>query len=101
MTWNHRVFKKKVYGEYVYTIRETQYDENGKIISWTQDPIEPLGDSLEELREHYKDMGEALDRHVLEDHERTIENKTYFEDIEEEVKNGKLYTSEEVFGDDV
>ena len=68
MNWNYRVFEK----DGIYTIRETIYREN-KIVAWTEDAIEPLGESLEELKEHYKQMAEAFEQPVLEDKDETAE----------------------------
>jgi hypothetical protein len=45
-TWNYRVFRGQK-GEFV--IREVFYDEVGAIIGCTADPVEPFGESLEEL----------------------------------------------------
>ncbi|MCL4860982.1 MAG: DUF433 domain-containing protein [Caldilineaceae bacterium] len=54
-TWNYRVFREET-GEYV--IREVFYDEDGAITGRTEDAVEPMGDSLEELErdlEHFRD----------------------------------------------
>ena len=69
MTWNHRVFRKLYpahdYAE--YTLRETIYDDTGKVEGWTLDAIAPSSDTVEGLRWVLTKMLEALDKPVLED----------------------------------
>ena len=61
--WNFRVVrKKKVYKvyidptnkkervDYTYTIHEAYYDKNGHVGAITQEPVEPFGENIEELR---------------------------------------------------
>lgn len=51
MSWNYRVMKREnSSGEYDYGIYEVYYDENGKVISWTINPITPVRSSEEELQ---------------------------------------------------
>ncbi len=57
MEWNYRVFHEKN-GD--YTIREVYYDDDGSIIACTDNPAEPMGESLEELAQDLKWFGEAL-----------------------------------------
>ncbi len=40
MSWNHRCFRDK-YGN--LSFRETFYEEDGSVMSWSQDPITPIG----------------------------------------------------------
>lgn len=73
MNWNYRVFKKKENGYTKYSIKEVLYNDEGKILGWTEEDCYPSGDDLEELRMDFEYMSQAFSRHVLEDHERTIE----------------------------
>ena len=61
MSWkNHRIFRHR---EKVgpaewkdhYTLNETYYDDKGKVINYTG-PIEPYGETVEELIEHIEQM---------------------------------------------
>ena len=58
--WNYRVVRKKnTYidpankkerVDYTYAIHEAYYDENGHVGAITQEPVEPFGEDVEELR---------------------------------------------------
>jgi hypothetical protein len=61
-TWNYRVFREES-GDYV--IREVFYDADGSIISCTEDAVEPMGQSLEELTQDIEWFREALALPVL------------------------------------
>ena len=63
MHWNHRVIRDKN----GYSIRETYYQ--GKKVGWTEDPNEVTGETLEDLKHYYKQMAEAFERDIIEDHE--------------------------------
>lgn len=62
ITWNYRVFREKN-GDYV--IREVFYGEDGAIIGCTTNPVEPFGQTVEELRKSLIDFQEALTHPVL------------------------------------
>ncbi len=62
LTWNYRVFLEDD-GDYI--VREVFYDETGEIIACTQDAVEPLGESLQALREDIAMFQEALQLPVL------------------------------------
>jgi hypothetical protein len=62
MTWNYRVVNNK--GN--FGIYEVYYDENGNANAWSQDPMEPYGESLEELRADLKRMLMALERPLFD-----------------------------------
>lgn len=62
MTWNYRVFREEN-GDYV--IREVFYDEDGCILSCTEDAVAPFGGSPEELAKDIEWFKEALDLPVL------------------------------------
>ena len=62
MTWNYRVVNKN--GN--FGIYEVYYDENGKANAWSQDPMDPYGESLEELKADLKRMMMALERPLFE-----------------------------------
>jgi len=62
-TWNHRVCRQKSepsYGEYLYSIREDFGD-----YGYTQNPIAPTGESLEDLRWVLERMLETVNAAIL------------------------------------
>jgi len=64
MNWNHRIIANEVGGETSYNIHEVYYDGN-QPTSWTEKPISPYGDSLQEIRGDYDLMRRAFFRPVL------------------------------------
>jgi hypothetical protein len=62
MTWNYRVFREEN-GEYV--IREVFYREDGAISGCTENSVEPMGESLEELAADLAHFQRALTLPVL------------------------------------
>ena len=69
--WNHRVMRHNTGTEDEYlAIHEVYYgmdDEDGKgKTGWTQDPVAPYGDTLNELRETLERMLRALDKPIME-----------------------------------
>jgi hypothetical protein len=80
--WNYRVVRKK--GSYIdttterervdytYAIHEAYYDKHGYVGTITQDPIEPIGENIEELRHSWVMMAEAFGQPIL-DHDHIHE----------------------------
>ena len=69
MTWQYRIMRKKFpNGECGYGIYEWYKGITGKGNGWTEDTMEPHGDTLEELKSDYEYMAEAFKYPVL-DHE--------------------------------
>ena len=74
--WNYRVVRKKhvsadaIDGKertlYTYGIHEAYYDEYGFVGAITQDPVEPFGENIEELRHTWVMMAEAFGRPILD-----------------------------------
>ena len=64
--WNYRVMRTVVDDEVMYGIHEVYYNEKDQPESWTQDPVSPLVDSEEELKDVLRLMSEALDKPVLD-----------------------------------
>lgn len=80
MTWNYRVIKRLAdnVGEVsaYYRIHEVYYDEKGRPTSWTENCIEPIGDSPKELEEDLRLMLKALREPVLvEENGKLVERK--------------------------
>ncbi|MCP4681951.1 MAG: addiction module protein [Desulfobacterales bacterium] len=74
--WNYRVVRKKnIYFDhskedervdYTYAIYEAYYDNNGYVGAITQDPVEPFGENIEELRHSWVMMAEAFGKPILD-----------------------------------
>lgn len=74
--WNYRVVRKRhIYSDpkakkervdYTYAIHEAFYDKNGHVGSITQDPIEPFGENIEDLRHSWVMMAEAFGQPILD-----------------------------------
>lgn len=74
--WNYRVVRKRhIYPDpkakkekvdYTYAIHEAFYDKNGHVGSITQDPIEPSGENIEDLRHSWVMMAEAFGQAILD-----------------------------------
>jgi hypothetical protein len=74
--WNYRVIRKRnVYIDptdqkervnYTYAIHEAYYDKNGHVGAITQDPVEPFGENIEELRHSWVMMAEAFGQPILD-----------------------------------
>lgn len=74
--WNYRVVRKRhVYvdpddkrerADYTYAIHEAYYDNNGHVGAVTQDPAQPFGENMEELRHSWVMMAEAFGMPILD-----------------------------------
>jgi hypothetical protein len=69
-TWNYRVMKKELTGDFGYTdveyaIYEVHY-KDGKVTAYSSEPISPMGETPEELREDLKRMMMALERPLFD-----------------------------------
>ena len=74
--WNYRVIRKKHVCmhatqtrervDYTDGIHEAFYDENGYVGSITQNPVEPFGENMEDLRHSWVMMAEAFGQPVLD-----------------------------------
>ncbi|MCP4394864.1 MAG: hypothetical protein GY804_11460 [Alphaproteobacteria bacterium] len=64
-TRNHRVIKKTVNGKPYFGIHEVFYNEDGSINNHTLNPVEAVGETIEDLREYIQWMLGCLDKEVL------------------------------------
>lgn len=74
MSWNYRVIRRTggygcgIEGKWVsFCIHEVYYTKRGRPKSWSEDPQDPHGETLEELRDCLNMMLAALDKPVLEE----------------------------------
>ncbi len=56
LTWNYRVIRQDTTDERSYEIREVYYDTRGDIETYTENPVCPSGETLEELVEDLEHM---------------------------------------------
>ena len=66
--WEYRVMKRK-YKEDMkpfYAIYEVYYSSHGEITAWTEDCMQPTGDSRKELEQDFGYMKEAFHKRTLD-----------------------------------
>ena len=71
MGWNYRVIKRTFVTntgnrENQFGIYEVYYNDDGKPISCTSEPVEPVGETLEEFKKSLESYTAALTKPVLE-----------------------------------
>jgi len=66
MSWNYRVVRRLIGDIDIFQIHEVYYREDGSIRTFTWDPVEGFGKSLEELKQDLQWMLEACDKEVLD-----------------------------------
>lgn len=90
--WNYRIVRKKhVWKDprtqeekesYLYGIHEAYYDKAGKVGAITENPVEPSGETIEDLRHSWMRMAEAFGQPLLDyDH---IPEPGYVDESEDE-----------------
>ena len=67
--WNHRVVKEKLGDEDWYSVREVFYNDDGSIYAYTDDPVDIVGNSVEDLRKYTQWVLNCLDKDILIDGE--------------------------------
>jgi hypothetical protein len=58
--------RKKERLDYTYSMHEAYYDRNRCVGAITQDPVEPFGETVEELRHSWMMMAEAFGQPILD-----------------------------------
>lgn len=71
MSWNYRIIHKVTYSRafgpmHEYSVHEVYYHHDGSIRSWTEKPVSPFGETMEELRDDFEKHQRALFEPVLE-----------------------------------
>jgi hypothetical protein len=66
MTWNYRICFRPTNRAAGFNIHEVYYGEQGEIKLYTARPIEPWGDSPDELYTTLKMMMDSFDKDVLD-----------------------------------
>jgi hypothetical protein len=67
--WNCRVLKEKFGKNDWYSIREVFYNDDGSIYSYTKDPVDIAGESIDDIREYLQWCLSCLDKDILIDGE--------------------------------
>lgn len=62
MIWTYRIFRDQ---NGRYSIREVYYERDGRLISYSKNPVAPVGASLEDLIQLVQWFREAFDSPVL------------------------------------
>ena len=88
MTWNYRVFREN---EHEYVIREVFYADDGTILACTAEPVEPFGQSIEELARSIEDLKAALQLPVL-----TFDDIPPSEAVEQLSERGSTVSQEDI-----
>lgn len=61
MPWNYRVIK----ADDAYQIHEVYYNSDGTFGAWTERPVRPMGESVQELEDDLSLMRSAINDTVL------------------------------------
>jgi hypothetical protein len=82
--WNYRVIRKDQAesDSSTYQIHEVYYNDDDIIEGWTQSPVEPMGESLAELRNDIQYFLKAFQKPVLTE---CIKNGKEILDLDEEI----------------
>lgn len=74
MYWNYRIVRKpcSFTGEHYYGIHECYYEDDGSKPGWTVEPVEVIGESVDELRRTLEMMKEAFAKPVIEDDDADV-----------------------------
>lgn len=84
--WDYRVLRKEhETGDVTFHIHEVHYGEDGAIELWSVDPVEPMGESVSELREDIRYFLRAFRRPVLQQKEESGKSV-----LQEAYENGEI-----------
>lgn len=66
--WNYRVMRRthERLDMETYAVYEVYYNADGEVTTWTETPVAPRGDTLEELKEDIAMQALAFDKPVLD-----------------------------------
>jgi len=65
VSWNYRIIERD--GE--FAIHEVFYDKDGRVTGWTETPVYPRAESLEDLALELARYSEAVNKPVILDEE--------------------------------
>lgn len=65
MSWDYRVIGSKWSGRIQFSIHEVYYNKDDCIEVWTENPVGPIGETLEELQKDLLMIADAFSKPVL------------------------------------
>ena len=91
--WNYRVIRNRhtETDSVTYQVHEVYYREDGGIEGWTQDPVAPLGETAEELREDIRYFLHAFRCPILEVRETDGGATLFPDDTDEAINEGHYF----------
>ena len=76
--WNYRVLEKGTDDYKYYEIHEVYYDADGKIVAWTENPVDLYIESISDIKFLMKSFKKAAKKTVLRiDDEDLVDTGTY------------------------
>lgn len=76
--WNYRILEKDTNDYKYYEIHEVYYDADGKIIAWTENPVDLYIESISDINFLMKKFKKAAKKTVLRiDNEDLVDTGTY------------------------
>lgn len=66
MSWNYRIIRKRTSFGDLYQVHEVYYTDSGEVSSWTENSINPAGETLSELKKDFSRQLAALEKPVLD-----------------------------------
>ena len=93
MTWNYRVIRKchTETDSVTYHVHEVYYGGDGSIKKWTEEPVEPLGETPEELREDIRYFLRAFRFPILEEEPKAGGSTLLPDDSETSINDGHYF----------
>lgn len=66
MSWNYRIIRRQFNGHVSYQVHEVYYRPDGTIEGWTENPINPAGETPEELKQDFSRQLLAFESPILD-----------------------------------
>jgi len=66
MSWNYRIIRRQFKGHVSYQVHEVYYRSDGMIERWTENPINPAGETPEELKQDFSRQLLAFESPILD-----------------------------------
>jgi hypothetical protein len=66
VSWNYRIIRRTFKGHASYQIREVYYRPDETIEGWTENPINPAGETPEELKQDFSRQLLAFESPILD-----------------------------------
>ncbi len=66
MSWNYRIIRRNFKGHVSYQVHEVYYRPDGTVEGWTENPINPVGETPEELKQDFSRQLLAFESPILD-----------------------------------